>query len=235
MGPCVDPMHSSNEMRRLREELSEFHHLKDHAYASPAGHRLTITGVEDVDSLLEELIAADPDSVAVCDERLPYWASYWACGVAMADWILSGDDIQPGSQVLELGCGLGIGSVAASLRGAQVTATDYQPDALDFTLYNCLQNTGTEPAVELLDWRSPPAGRSYDTVIGSDLAYEKRMFTPLLRCFDALLAPGGRIVFSEGNREVGRPFFGMLEERGWRYELLLEKKAANVYGVTRDG
>ena len=226
-------MDSDNHFQSLRRELAETYRLTEYLYTSPDGRMFTVTGVDDVDALLEELIISEPDSVEVQDERLPYWASLWPSAMALADEILSGGWLRPGSQVLELGCGLGLCAAVACLKGAQVTATDYQPDALVFTQLNCLQIAGRQPETRILDWRSPPVGRHYDTLIGSDLAYEARFFPPLLNCFDHLLAPGGHILFSEANRDIAYPFFQQIKQAGWQCRRLSNIPAASVYLITR--
>ena len=224
----------AHQIQSLRRELGARYRLKEHP-RTVNGQKLTITGVEDVDVLLNDLVAAGPDSLEVIDERLPYWATLWRSSLALAETILAGDHLQPGTRVLELGCGLGMCAAAACVKGARVTATDYQPDALLFTRLNCLQNAGREPDTELLDWRTPPAGRSYDVLIGSDLVYEERAFDPLIGCFDSLLTPEGRVLFAEPNRQIARPFYPRLERTGWHYTALSSTRKFSVYLIARQG
>src|SRR5919106_1769576 len=59
---------------------------------------------------------------------VPYRSVLWRSGVALAreldpEWL-------GGKRVLELGCGLGVPSIAAARWGAEVLATDADPDAL---------------------------------------------------------------------------------------------------------
>src|SRR5690349_21867958 len=77
-----------------------------------------------------------PDSEALLDEHafeeeefLPYWAELWPSGVALAKAIA--DRSLRGARVLELGCGLGLPSLAAALGGGRVLATDWSPAAID--------------------------------------------------------------------------------------------------------
>ena len=67
---------------------------------------------------------------------------------------LSREDLA-GRRAIELGCGLGLPTVAALDAGAEVLATDHYEAALDFTLYNALTNLGREPKVAHLDWHAP--------------------------------------------------------------------------------
>jgi release factor glutamine methyltransferase len=46
----------------------------------------------------------------------------------------------PGKHILELGCGSGLISIAAAKKGANVTATDINPVAIEFLKKNCRQN-----------------------------------------------------------------------------------------------
>src|SRR5687768_7816263 len=62
------------------------------------------------------------------EEFLPYWAELWPSGVALAREV-AGRPLA-GVRVLELGCGLGMPSLAAALGGAHVLATDWAPDAI---------------------------------------------------------------------------------------------------------
>ena len=65
-----------------------------------------------------------PDAVELIDELafeheefLPYWAEVWPSGVALARFVAS--RALRGTRVLELGCGLALPSIAASLQGAR--------------------------------------------------------------------------------------------------------------------
>ena len=209
-----------------RYQLDEEHH-------NLCGRKIAVTCVEDAEALFSKMIVADPDSIEVQDERLPYWATLWDSSLAMAEILLTNDLLTPGEPVLELGCGLGLVSAIASLKRARVTATDYQPDALKFTRLNCLQIAGIDPEALLIDWRDPPTDLQFPILLGADLVYEPRFYNPLIATFDALLAPKGRILFSEPNRILGKPFFDRLPNAGWKFAPLVEEEKATVYEIRR--
>ena len=73
----------------------------------------------------------DDEDVAADQAYPPYWAEVWESGVELAHAVSA----RPwtGASVLELGCGLGLPSLAAALAGARVLATDRAADALAFT------------------------------------------------------------------------------------------------------
>ena len=59
---------------------------------------------------------------------MPYWAELWPSGLALARALPPRLD---GLRVVELGCGLGVPSLTAAARGAEVTALDWAQDAID--------------------------------------------------------------------------------------------------------
>ena len=68
----------------------------------------------------------------------PYWSIIWRSGVALARE-LSGVSLD-GMRVVELGCGLGIPSLAAARGGASALATDSDAEALDLVERNARKN-----------------------------------------------------------------------------------------------
>ena len=220
------------EIYALKRELAARYQLGEEHH-NICGRKIGVTCVEDAEALFDKLGMADPDSIEVRDERLPYWATLWDSALILSDVLLQGSLITPGESVLELGCGLGLVSSIACLKRARVTATDYQPDALKFARLNSLQIAGVVPQTMLIDWRSPPQDQCYTTLLGADLVYELRFFDPLIATFDALLAPGGRVLFSEPNRVLGRSFFDRLHSAGWAFSIITEREGGTVYEIVR--
>jgi predicted nicotinamide N-methyase len=150
------------------------------------------------------------------DEFLPYWAELWPSAVALAR--IAAARCCPGLSVLELGCGLGLPSIAAALSGADVLATDWSNDALRFTRANAARN-GARVATAVVDWRSPPPLPSADLVLGSDLLYEARNAGPLLALLERVLAPGGDALIADPGRRHAEGFVAAAA-RDWRVESL---------------
>lgn len=225
-------MSVQKEIYALKRELAARYQLGEEHH-NICGRKIGVTCVEDAEALFDKLGMADPDSIEVRDERLPYWATLWDSALILSDVLLQGSLITPGESVLELGCGVGLVSSIACLKRARVTATDYQPDALKFARLNSLQIAGVVPQTMLIDWRSPPQDQCYTTLLGADLVYELRFFDPLIATFDALLAPGGRVLFSEPNRVLGRSFFDRLHNAGWAFSIITEREGGTVYEIVR--
>jgi predicted nicotinamide N-methyase len=108
------------------------------------------------------------------DEFLPYWAELWPASIALAAAL---PDVA-GLRVVELGCGLGVPSLVAAARGAEVTATDWATDAVDLLRENAARN-GLELQAEIRDWREPWPDR-FDLALAADVLYEQRNVEPLL-------------------------------------------------------
>ena len=163
-------------------------------------------------------ILRPPDPAALIDierfkeeEYMPYWAELWASGVRLAAAVADRD--VDGLTVLELGCGLGVPSVAAALGGAQVLAVDWAQEALDVTQQNAERN-GASVETLRADWSKPEtllARAPFDLVLCADVLYETRNVDALLELLPKLTA---EVLLGEPGRQTAGRFFE-LAERDW--------------------
>lgn len=149
----------------------------------------------------------------VRDERLPYWADLWPAARVLADALVREDG--RGATCLELGCGLGLVTIAALRAGYAVTATDYYADALVFTRVNAQRALGRAPATRLVDWRALPDDLgTFDRVVAADVLYE-RVYGPLVAAVIArALAPGGVATVADPGRIAAEVFVRAAESHG---------------------
>ena len=171
-----------------------------------AARTLTIVRPPDAAELIDEEEFAR-------DEFLPYWAELWPSGVALAR--AAERLVRPGEGVVELGCGLGVASIAAALAGARVLATDWAADALAFTAENAARNgAAVETALVRWDAPGPLLDRApWDWVLAADVLYEHRNVEPLL---DLLSRLGPRALLADPGRPAARAFLEGIA--GWDAE-----------------
>jgi predicted nicotinamide N-methyase len=128
----------------------------------------------------------------------PYWAVLWRSGVALARG-LAGRKLD-GLRIAELGCGLGLPSLAAARAGAAVLATDAESEALDLLERNARDN-GVALETMRVDWAEPETlveRGPFDLVIAADVLYEDSAPAQLAALLP-LLAPRALIA------DPGRP------------------------------
>jgi predicted nicotinamide N-methyase len=137
------------------------------------GRDLRLMRPRDTEALLDEE-AFDRD------EFLPYWAELWPSSLALARMI-AGRALR-GARTLELGCGLGLPSIAAALAGGRVLATDWSPEAVAMTAANAERN-GAQLETLVCSWTAPGPlleRAPWDLVLASDVLYEPRNADALL-------------------------------------------------------
>ena len=107
--------------------------------------------------------------------------------------------------MLELGAGLGLPSLAAAIRGADVLATDWAEDAVELLRENAARN-GVALRAERVRWDDPePLVREapWDLVLCADVLYEQRNAEQLLALLPQL---GGEVLMAEPGRPFARSF-----------------------------
>jgi predicted nicotinamide N-methyase len=159
------------------------------------GVHLELLRPESPEALIDEEAFAE-------DEFLPYWAELWPAARALAEAL---PDVE-GLRVVELGCGLGLVSLVAAAKGADVTATDWSGDAIELLRENAARN-GLELRAEVRDWRQPWPDR-FDLALAADVLYERRNVEPVLARLrelapEALVALAGRPYEQEFLRLAG--------------------------------
>ena len=141
----------------------------------------------------------------VKDERLPYWADVWPSSIILAGKLLELDG--HGKTALELGCGVGLSTLAATSAGYDVLATDYYEDALDVTRANVFRNLGTIARTRLVDWRHLPLDLgTFDLIFASDVLYENEYAKLLPILLRGLLSAEGIALIADPGR-VAAPVF----------------------------
>jgi predicted nicotinamide N-methyase len=208
---------------RLERRLRHLQRLIEASYRTTLqpvtfdGLSIEVLRVADVDTLLDRL----PPVQFRPDERLPYWADLWPSALALARYLWRAVEVR-GVPVLELGCGLGLVGVVAGCKGAVVTLTDYEADALAFARYNIMRNGCQRALIRHLDWHRAPLAEQYMLIVASDIIYERGNFLPIVQLLQTSMVPSGRFILAEPNRPVARDFLRLLRDRGFRYERLTE-------------
>ena len=177
-----------------------------------AGHTYQIYKVSNVDPILEEIIKDNKHP----DENTPYWTELWPSAIALGEFISKRK--MKGKSVLGLGSGVGAVEMVAHRQEANVILSDNQEDALRIAELNWIVNFGEVPQLIQLDWRQPAIDRKFEILLASDVAYEERLFWPLIDTFRKLLAPNGEIYLSEPNRPIAREFFDLLKKQKFEFE-----------------
>jgi predicted nicotinamide N-methyase len=189
---CASPRPGRRRRRSPRDALN----LVEEHVDLGGEVRLSILRPPSADELIDESAFDE-------EEFLPYWAELWPSGLALARHV-AGLDVA-GRKVLELGCGLGLPSIVAALRGADVLATDWADDAIDLLRRNAERNDALL-RVASARWSEPEPlfrGAPWDLVLGADLLYEERNADQLAALLPRL---GGETLLAEPGRPYAKEF-----------------------------
>ena len=152
------------------------------------------------------------------DAYTPYWADLWPAARMLANVILH-ESWTPGTEALELGCGLGLPGIVGLSRGLKVTFSDVDECALRFAAANARLNGFSDVQTLMLDWRYPPADLRFPIILGADLIYEACHAELLASVIQRLLAPGGMCWLTDLERLPARLLHQALQEGGLQFEM----------------
>ena len=143
---------------------------------------------------------------------VPFWAVVWPAAQVLARFILDQPDIVRGKEVIEVGCGGAVASIAACKAGARtVTANDVDPVALEIARQNAAHNRVSMQFDSENHIETGSVGQA-QLVLCSDFFYTKKdslALTSLLeKCRDRsvtiLIGDGGRAFVPSDYREILR-------------------------------
>ena len=118
---------------------------------------------------------SDPTGIAeklgIGSASWPIFGVVWPSSLVLAHFILDHDTGT--KRILEVGCGMALCSLLLNKQNADITATDYHPEAERFLQRNVQLNGGDSIAFERANWTDKSDNLGvFDLIIGSDLLYE---------------------------------------------------------------
>lgn len=172
-------------------------------------HRVELAMIPDLESHLDRDRLLSDSSY-----EPPYWALVWSGAQLFLPGFLERHSLV-GTHLLDVGCGLGVVSLAAAAAGARVTAVDRAKTALGFLAESTARN-GFEIKAQPIDLASLRPELRFDHVIGAELLYEREGFSELASELMSRLAPEGRLTIVDAHRVDTKPFYRALAELGAR-------------------
>lgn len=148
------------------------------------------------------------------------WSLYgvvWASGEMLARLMLE-HEIE-GKRILEVGCGIGLASLVLNHRDADITATDYHPNAEAFLEENTRLNNGRKIPFVRTGWGDERTELGeFDLIIGSDLVYEYDQAELLASFVDQHTKPRCTVLILDPGRKHYSRFSNNMIERGYSHQ-----------------
>lgn len=157
------------------------------------------------------------ESLGISSASWPLFGIIWPAGVVLANQML-GQRIE-GKRILEVGCGIGLSSLLLNQRDADITATDYHPEAGRFLAENVRINAGGAIPFVRTGWDDPASslGR-FDLIIGSDLLYEQDHAEQLAAFIDQHANPACQVILVDPGRGHHARFSKKMIVRGFSHQ-----------------
>ena len=133
------------------------------------------------------------------DEYMPYWTDLWPAARMLAK-VIRRQKWTPGTEVLEIGCGLGLPGIVAMSVGLRVIFSDYDGCALRAAAQNAQLNGFSDFRCMQIDWRRPPDDLRVPVVLAADLVYEQRHLAPIAALIKKVLLPEGQCLLTDQDR-----------------------------------
>jgi predicted nicotinamide N-methyase len=166
-----------------------------------------LTQLKNLDQTIDRLFETLKDHPESFERQPPYFGILWPAGLQLAEQIAEVD--LRGKRVFEIGCGLGLASIVAAKRGAEVLAVDPHPAVGGFLAENAeLNGVSVEYREQLVEQHT------FDLVMGSDILYERSLVKPLAQLFYQTMAPGGRGLLADPGRPYLQNFVTAMEQYG---------------------
>lgn len=145
----------------------------------------------------------DPDGEAeelgISSAFWPLFGVLWPSSIVLAHY-LSDYDIKS-KRILEIGCGTALSSLLLNKKSADITATDYHPEAGNFLARNTELNEDKSIRFVRADWaeKNDELGE-FDLIVGSDLLYEDQHIKQLSQFIDEHAKPECVVILVDPGR-----------------------------------
>ncbi|XP_022518810.2 uncharacterized protein LOC103046522 [Astyanax mexicanus] len=174
-----------------------------------------------------------------------YGAVIWPAAVALCKFLDTAEGQQQinllDKSVLEIGAGTGLLSIAATLLGAKLTATDL-PEILSNLRFNLNRNTRQhrrhEPLVMELSWGHkleetfPHSTYHYDYVLAADVVYHHSFLAELLETMRHFCQPGTTLIWANKIRYTSDWTFVENFEKSFHATVIAELDQVRIYKAT---
>lgn len=176
------------------------------------GHQLSLLRVKNLERWLDrEALLRDET------EEPPYWALLWSGAGTLASYLDEHVDCT-GQTVLDLGCGLGLTGIIASLKGGRVTFADKEPEAVAFAGANAQLNGCSGYNAQQLDFSQnipdDTLDQRFSLILGAEILYDRPVFPALIDFLIQHLTPGGKAIIADAHRTNTEAFYRQLDTRG---------------------
>ncbi|TNE84805.1 MAG: methyltransferase domain-containing protein [Deltaproteobacteria bacterium] len=143
--------------------------------------------------------AQDAEALGVSAASWPLFGVVWNASRVLAERMSTAE--VEGLRILEIGCGIALPSHVLNERGADITASDYNPRAGEFLEHNAELNASPEIPFFRADWEAlhPDLGR-FDLLIGSDILYERDHAEHLADFIGRHAEPHARVIIVDPGR-----------------------------------
>lgn len=154
------------------------------------------------------------EALGISSASWPLFGIVWESGQVLAHFMF--DYEIEGKRILEVGCGIGLTSLLLNYRHANITSTDYHPEAGSFLSENVQLNKGEVIPFIRTGWADADSGLGlFDVVVGSDILYEKEHVKLLSAFIEQHAKPHCEVILVDPGRGHHAPFSKKMLELGY--------------------